>query len=290
MDFKTLIYQPGAVARVILNRPAKLNAQNWTMLQEMERAFDLAVDDPECRVIVLSGNGRSFSAGHDLNSDDQVADMREQAQHLAPYNRALLSRDIYVDCHLRWRDLPKPTIAMVHGQCIYGGWMIASAMDIIFAADDAVLIPTYGDYFTMPYDLGPRKAKEILFGNQFMSAEEAMQWGFVNRVIPAADLEAETLIYAGRVAEQEPGGVRLTKFAINQAMDNMGFSTNVRAVGSSFITRAYPASRPADAPPPEPGQGPRPAGLDGGGVFRNKVRQALEYRRLDQERAASRKR
>lgn len=289
MEFKTLIYRPGPVARVILNRPEKLNAQNWNMLQEMERAFDLAVDDPECRVIVLSGEGRAFSAGHDLTSDDQHADVTGQARHLEPYNRGLLSRDVYTDSHLRWRDLPKPTIAMVHGQCIYGGWMIASAMDFIFAADDAMFIPTYGDYFTMPFDLGPRKAKELLFANRFMTAEEAMQWGFVNRVYPAAALEEETMIYAARVAEQDPGGVRLSKFAINQAMDNMGFSTHVRAVGLSFITRVYPAARKPGEASDAPG-GPRPAGLDIGGQFKNRVRQALDYLKHDQERAAARRR
>ena len=290
MDFKTLIYQPGPVARVILNRPEKLNAQNFTMLQEMERAFNLAVDDPACRVIVLSGNGRAFSAGHDLTSEDQHTDIREQAQHLEPYNRGLLSRDVYTDSHLRWRDLPKPTIAMVHGQCIYGGWMIASAMDIIFAADDAAFIPSYGDYCTMPFDLGPRKSKELLFANQFMSAQDAMQWGFVNRVFPAADLEAETMIYAQRVAEQDPNSVRLVKFAFNQAMDNMGFSTHIRAVGLSFLTRVYPAARKAGEPHPDAASGPRPAGLDLGGLFKNRIRQALEYLRQDQERAAARRR
>lgn len=288
MDFETLIYKPGPVARVILNRPGKLNAQNWRMLQEMEQAFDLAVDDPDCRVIVLSGEGRAFSAGHDLSSEDQHRDIAEQAQHLDPYNRGQLSRDVYTDSHLRWRDLPKPTIAMVHGQCIYGGWMIASAMDFIFAADDALFIPTYGDYFTMPYDLGPRKAKELLFANRFMTAEEALQWGFVNRTYAAADLEEETLHYAARVAEQDPQSTRLTKFAINQAMDNMGFSTHIRAVGLSFITRVYPPARNAGHPPPPPG-GPRPAGLDLGGQFKNRVRQAIDYLRQDQAREASRR-
>jgi enoyl-CoA hydratase len=288
VEFKTLIYRPGPVARVILNRPEKLNAQTWTMLQEMEQAFDLAVEDPECRVIVLSGNGRAFSAGHDLTSEDQHEDIERQAQHLEPYNRGLMSRDVYTDSHLRWRDLPKPTIAMVHGQCIYGGWMIASAMDFIFAADDATFLPTYGDYFTMPYDLGPRKAKELLFANRFMTAEEAMQWGFVNRVYPAAELEKEMLIYAARVAEQDPQSTRMNKFAINQAMDNMGFSTHIRAVGLSFITRVYPPARRAGDAPPAPG-GPRPAGLDLGGQFKNRVRQALEYLRQDQERAANRR-
>ncbi|HEY6395710.1 MAG TPA: enoyl-CoA hydratase-related protein, partial [Candidatus Binataceae bacterium] len=209
MDYKTIIYRPGMVARVILNRPQKRNAQNWTMLAEMEQAFNAAVADPECKVIILSGEGGAFSAGHDLSSADQRADVERRSRHLDGYARGLLNRDVYTDSHLRWRDLPKPTIAMVHGDCIYGGWMIASAMDFIFASDDALFIPTYGDYFTTSWDLGARKAKEILFANKFMTAEEAMTWGFVNRVYPAADLEKETLAYAARVVEQDPVSNRI---------------------------------------------------------------------------------
>jgi enoyl-CoA hydratase len=189
------------VARVILNRPKKLNAQSWTLLLEMDHAFNAAANDPRVGAIVLSGEGRAFSAGHDLDSEDQVADRAQRTKGLDDFNASALSRDIYVDMHLRWRDLPKPTIAMVHGYCIYGGWMIASAMDIIFASEDALLIPTYGDYFTASWDVGARKAKEILYENRFMTAQEAMQWGFVNRVYPTADLEKETLAYAARVVE-----------------------------------------------------------------------------------------
>jgi enoyl-CoA hydratase len=225
-------------------------------------------------VIVLSGNGRAFSAGHDLTSDDQQASRRERYAGTDGFSQGLLSREIYTDSHLRWRDMPKPTIAMVHGYCIYGGWMIAAAMDIVYAADDAVFVPTYGDYFTTAWDVGPRKAKELLFGNRIISAAEAMQFGFINRTFPAAELEAETLRYAGRVAEQDPGNNRLVKFAINQAEDGMGFSQSVRAVGANFITRST-------APAPRE----RPSGTDSTDHFRRKVTEAMAYHREDEARA-----
>jgi enoyl-CoA hydratase len=287
MEFKTIIYQPGRIARVILNRPEKLNAQNFTMLQEMDRAFRAATDDPECRVIILSGNGRSFSAGHDLSSREQQDDVARMAGHLAPYDRGLLSREIYTDSHLRWRDLPKPMIAMVHGQCIFGGWMIAAAMDVIYAADDAIFLASYGDYFTVNYDVGWRKAKELLFATRFITAQEAMNTGLVARIFPSAELEAETLAYAEQVAENDPSHNRLVKFAINQAMDNAGFSASVRAVGSSFITRHYPQPTRAGVSA-EPSQAPRPAGLDPNGAFKGRVQKALDYFRRDQERASRR--
>ena len=273
MQLKRILYRPGRIARVILNRPEKINAQSVGLLAEMDWAFNAAVEDPECRVIVLSGAGRAFSAGHDLTSEDQVASRTERYADKQGFAQGLLSREIYTDSHLRWRDLPKPTIAMVDGYCIYGGWMIAAAMDIVYAADDALFVPTYGDYFTTAWDVGARKAKELLFGNRIITAAEAMAFGFVNRTFAADQLEAETLRYAARVADQDPGNNRLVKFAINQAEDGMGFSQSVRAVGAAFITRSY-------GPPARE----RPSGTDSTEHFRRKVTEAIGYLHEDEAR------
>jgi len=243
MDYKAIIYEPGPVARVKLNRPNKLNAQTWTMLVEMDDAFNRAIKDPNVCVIILSGEGRAFSAGHDLDSPEQVEDRKQRTAGLSGFNSTQHSKDVYVDMHLRWRDLPKPMIAMVHGYCVFGGWMIAAAMDFIFASEDAMFIPTYGDYFTTSYDVGVRKAKEILFENTYMTAREAMKWGFVNRVYPAADLEKETLKYAGRVVQSGQFYNRTVKNSINQSQDMAGFSTFTRGVGDYFI-RTDPTPRP----------------------------------------------
>jgi enoyl-CoA hydratase len=279
MELTRILYEPGRIARVILNRPDKLNAQSVGLLAEMDWAFDDAVADPDCRVIVLSGNGRAFSAGHDLTSDDQVASRRERYAGKQAFAQGLLSREIYTDSHLRWRDLPKPTIAMVHGYCIYGGWMISAAMDIVYAADNAVFVPTYGDYFTTAWDVGARKAKELLFGNRIITAAEAMAFGFVNRTFPADRLEEETLRYASRVADQDPGNNRVVKFAINQAEDGMGFSQSVRAVGAAFITRA--------SAPAEQQAASRPTGDDRVDYFRRKVNEAMAYLREHEARAGA---
>lgn len=276
MEYKAIRYEPGAVARVILNRPKKLNAQSWTLLLEMDHAFNAAANDPQVGAIVLSGEGRAFSAGHDLDSEDQIADRAQRTKGLDDFNASALSRDIYVDMHLRWRDLPKPTIAMVHGYCIYGGWMIASAMDIIFASEDALLIPTYGDYFTASWDVGARKAKEVLYENRFMTAQEAMQWGFVNRVYPAADLEKETLAYAARVVETGQFYNRTVKFAINQTLDMSGFSTSVRAVGEYFIHQPGPSRAEASGTPQE-------------GRFRNLTTTAMKHLEEDWKKAQGKK-
>lgn len=113
--FSDIVCQPGRVARVILNRPEHRNAQGWRLLSEMEAAFGAAIDDDACRVIVLSGAGSSFSGGHDLDSPEQVAQREPFDRQATDFARAERYRDIYLDSHLRWRNLTKPTVAMVQG-------------------------------------------------------------------------------------------------------------------------------------------------------------------------------
>ena len=265
-------YEPGRITRVILNRPTKRNAQSWRLLREMDRAFTAAMQDDDCRVIVLSGAGPSFSGGHDLDSPDQVAEREAFDDSAGSFSRAERYRDIYLDSHLRWRNLTKPTVAMVHGFCVFGGWMIAAAMDVIFAAEDALFIPVYGDYFTAPWDVGARKAKEILFENRFMTAAEARDCGFVNRVVPADTLEDAVLTFAARVADNEPGLNRTIKFAVNQTQDLMGFSASVRALSPGFDTQI---SRPRSTSPADGGAPPRDP------LFRDRVRRARTYLQQD---------
>jgi enoyl-CoA hydratase len=265
-------YEPGRITRVILDRPTKRNAQSWRLLREMDRAFTAAMQDDDCRVIVLSGAGTSFSGGHDLDSPDQVAEREAFDESAGSFSRAERYRDIYLDSHLRWRNLTKPTVAMVHGFCVFGGWMIAAAMDVIFAAEDALFIPVYGDYFTAPWDVGARKAKEILFENRFMTAAEARDCGFVNRVVPADRLEEAVLTFAARVADNEPGLNRTIKFAVNQTLDLMGFSASVRALSPGFDTQI---SRPRSTSPADGGPPPRDP------LFRDRVRRARTYLQQD---------
>ena len=184
MTYHEVIYEPGPVARVTMNRPEYRNAQSRLLLEEIDAAFQEAVDDPAVLVIVLSGNGPDFSAGHDLGSPPELADREIRGwdeDFVGVYDR---QRDTRITNTLRWRNIPKPTIAMVHGKCIFGGWMVAASMDLIFASDDALFLPSHTQYFSAPWDVGVRKAKEILFQNRFIPAREAMELGFVNQVFP----------------------------------------------------------------------------------------------------------
>ena len=235
-DFEQVKYEvDGRVARVILNRPNYRNAQSRLLREEMDEAFDLAVADRDVRVIVLSGLGESFSAGHDLGTPEEKADQEER-----PYEegvRGLFERSssMNVENTLRWRNLPKPTIAMVHAYCIFGGWMIASAMDLIFAADDAMFLGTNFQYFSPPWDLHPRKVKEIFFESRFIDGAEAVELGFANRAYPADQLEAETMAYARRVAENDSFQLRMMKQMVNDAQESQGFSQHIRGAHAHYL-------------------------------------------------------
>ncbi|HVA77086.1 MAG TPA: enoyl-CoA hydratase-related protein [Candidatus Binataceae bacterium] len=236
MAYQQIEYEKnGRIARVILNRPERRNAQSRVLLEEMDDAFADANDDDEIRVVVLSGKGEHFSSGHDLGTPEEKADAARR-----PYGKGLRaiysrSRKLFLDNTMRWRDLDKPTIAMVHGYCIFGGWMFASAMDLIVASEDAQFLPALLQYFSIPWDLPIRKAKEILFQSRFVSAEEACRLGFVNIVVPREKLEAETLALAARIAESDRMTLRMLKFAINNAQDEMGFRNSVRNAHSHHL-------------------------------------------------------
>lgn len=235
MQYHDIVYEKlDAVARVTMNRPRYRNALSRRLLKELESAFAAAADDDDVRVIILAGAGKHFSSGHDLGTPEEKEGRKESLLRSVParFNR---SSELYLELSLRLRDVPKPTIAQVQGYCIFGAWIIASAMDLIVAADDAKLLASHFQYFSVPWDLGARKAKEILFQNRFIGAREALELGFVNRVVPRDRLEAETLALAESIAANDPFANRLIKFSINQAQDAMGFRTSVRSAHVAYM-------------------------------------------------------
>ena len=233
-DERVLYEIDNRVCRVTLNRPEVKNAQSGPLLRDLDAAFARAAADRTVRVIVLGGSGDSFSAGHDLGTPEQVAE-REGRPSTTPVEDAFsYSWEHFLDAGRRWRDIPKPTIAMVHGWCIYGGWLIASAMDFIVAADDTRFMTNLLQYFPLPYDVPVRKAKELLFDNHVVTAHEARDLGFVNRVVPRADLEADVMAQAHRIAEQPGFLLRAMKLAVNNAQDAMGFQAALLAAHSHY--------------------------------------------------------
>jgi enoyl-CoA hydratase len=258
MKFQHIMYKPGKVARIIFNRPQYLNAQGYLLLEETDQAFKLAEKDEKCGAIVLSGMGRSFSAGHDIGTKEDLEYRQTQgySHSLTPdrYRKFEDMRLFFVEKTLAWRNSPKPTVAMVHGYCIFGGWMLAAAMDVIFAATDSLFLPGMVEYFSIPWDLGPRKAKEILLEHRFITTAEALEYGFVNRAFPADYLEKETLAYADRVADNYlsyPFWSRMIKTSINHMQDAMGFTSEVEAAYNNFCLMV--GLRAEEIPDPDQG-------------------------------------
>jgi len=239
MSFRTLVWeQLGAVVRITANRPEVLNAQSRVMILELDEAFRRAAEDDAVRVIIVAGAGKHFSAGHDLGSAEEMED--QKAHPVGPGIAENLKRlaDLYLETCLRWRDVPKPTIAQVQGYCIMGGLMLASCCDLIIASEDALFADravrwggAHVQYFTMPWDLGPRKAKEHLFTGDYIDARAALELGLVNRVVARDALAEATLELAHRIALQDPFALKLAKASVNETMDLQGHR---RAVEASF--------------------------------------------------------
>lgn len=225
----------GRIATISLNRPRYRNAQSRKLLEELDIAFDRAVDDHEVRVIVLRGEGEHFSSGHDLGTPEELADRIERPWADGYVGEQRRSWELNVANTLRWRDIAKPTICAVHGMCIYGGWMIASAMDLIVASDDARFLPAHFQYFSVPWDLGPRQTKELLWKAEFVDAAQALELGFVNHVVPRAELDAFTLELAGQISRQDPLVASLIKRSVNEMQDQMGFRTAITAAHSTYM-------------------------------------------------------
>lgn len=233
----------GSVAVITLNRPDYRNAQNSAMTYALDAAFSRAVDDEQVKVIVLAGEGKHFCAGHDIGTPERDTDQSFEREAIMWWDhvdkqggdqRYARESEVYLGMCRRWREIPKPTIAMVQGACIAGGLMLAWVCDLIVASEDAFFsdpvvrmgIPGV-EYFAHPWVLGPRAAKEVLFTGERFTAQRAYEWGMVSRVPAREELESTTLELAERISAMPRFGLALTKKAVNQAEDQMGMRTGM---------------------------------------------------------------
>jgi len=221
------------VAVITLNRPNQRNAQNKQLLVELDRAWDMAAEDKEVRCIVLKANGPHFSAGHDIARDEtyaaKVAEALGDVDTRGLYQLHTWEGKYYLGFCRKWRDIPKPSIAVVQGACIAAGLMLAWPCDLIIAAENAkfsdpvVLMGIGGvEYHGHTWEFGARKAKEMLFTASAITAEEARQLGMVNKVVPLESLEDEAMAMANKIAQMHPFALSMAKRAVNQTLDVMG--------------------------------------------------------------------
>jgi enoyl-CoA hydratase len=245
MDLDYVRYQriDDAIVKVTIHRPDVMNVISRKVYAEVDRALLAADDDDTVKVVIVAGVGTHFGAGHDIGSQAMREELAEYPRDLTAFGRVKsMDRGVYWAMHDRWRNIGKPTIAMVQGYCIMGSWMLASACDLVVAAEDAKFADrsvrwggAHHEYATHFWELGIKKAKEYLWTGDFIDAHEAHRLGMVNRVVPRDKLEVATLWLARRIALNSLYALKVSKMSINQAADIMGQSAAVRASGNFWI-------------------------------------------------------
>jgi enoyl-CoA hydratase len=208
--------------RLILNRPAKLNAISAELRDSLTAAIAEASADERVRVVVIAGAGRAFCSGYDLS---------EAAPPTAWDWRDVLARD--VEATLAVWSCPKPVIAQVHGYALAGGLELAMACDLIVAAEDAQLGEPeirFGSApvtLLMPFLIGQKRTRELLLTGDLIGAAEAERIGLVNRVVPRDRLGGAVDELAEKLARVPPDVMAPTKLMLNRAMDAAGFAAAV---------------------------------------------------------------
>ena len=230
----------GSVARIVLNRPDRLNAINAQMISELREAVTAASDDPSVRVMVLSGAGRAFCAGYDLTWGTQAEDASQRAQGgtwdpVRDYQ--MMSRNVRAFMSL-WES-PKPVIAQVHGWCVGGGTDLALCSDLIYVAEDAQIgyppARVWGEPTTVMwvYRLGLEHAKRLMLSGEPLSGTEAERLGLASKAAPAEELPGVVDAMARRLATIPSNQLAMSKLLVNQAYENMGLRTS-QLIGTVF--------------------------------------------------------
>tara|TARA_Y100001933_G_scaffold264657_1_gene331525 strand:+ start:14524 stop:15360 length:837 start_codon:yes stop_codon:yes gene_type:complete len=217
------------VRRITLNRPEKRNPLSNELRGELFDALEAADQEPEVRVTIIRGAGSCFSAGYDLATDVSQDQPYYTAGGLGNWPRHV------VEGFFRIWDLAKPVIAQVHGYCLAGGTELATACDLVYVADDAKIgypvvrsiSPPDNQFY--PWIVGLRRAMELMLTGDHMSGAEAVACGFANRSFAEAELDAEVLAMADRVAKTPSDLQQINKRAVHRQMDAMGIRAGIRA-------------------------------------------------------------
>lgn len=245
-DTPVLYAIDGAVAVISLNRPRFGNAQNAQMLYALDEALRRAAYDDAVKAIVLRGEGKHFSSGHDIGTPGSDFGVSEPDRRSLWYDHVgtqgaetnyVREQEGYLGLCRRWRDLPKPVVAAVQGACIAGGLMLAWIADMIVASDDAFFadpVLSMGvpgvEYFAHTFEMHPRIAREFLFLGERMPASRAYELGMVNRVVAREALDSTALDMAAKAGKAPRFALALAKQVFNQLEDLQGKRTGMDAV------------------------------------------------------------
>jgi enoyl-CoA hydratase len=230
------------VARIVLNRPDKANAQNLKLLYGLNEALDKAAADNSVHAIIIAAAGKHFSSGHgpmggedDWSLQDVAISNSLEFGKPEQEGQWAFEEEVFFGLCWRWRNIPKPTIAEVQGKVIAGGLMLVWPFDLVVASEEATFqdpVVAFGvngvEYFGHPWEFGVRKAKEMLFTGRAITAKAAKDIGMVNRVVPRDQLASETLELAEEIAAQPMMGLKTAKESVNQMQNEQGFYSALR--------------------------------------------------------------
>ena len=224
-DYKTLLFtRRGRVLEITMNRPEKLNAVDEVMHAELARVFVEASNDSNCDIVVLTGAGRAFSAGGDIDWMQRMIDDPASFEKTAREGKQIVFS--LLDCE-------KPVIAKINGHATGLGATIALFCDVIFASDKAKIgdphvcvgfVAGDGGAVIWPQLIGYARAKEFLMTGDLMTAEEAAKIGLINHAVPAADLDARVVEFADRLAAGATKAIRWSKMSTNIGLKQLAHS------------------------------------------------------------------
>lgn len=222
MAYKTILFeQRGGVAEITLNRPEAVNAMNMEMMQEFSEAAIRCDEDASIRCVIITGNGKMFSAGGDIHAFASEGDNLPAAMKAMtiPFHAAV-SRFVRMDA---------PVIAAVNGMCAGGGLSLAASADLVLAADNAgfamaytaaALSPDGSSTYFLPRRIGDRRTRELMLTNRRLSAAEALDWGLINTIVPADQLLEEARALADRLAAGPTVAFGQVKSLLNASFEN----------------------------------------------------------------------
>jgi enoyl-CoA hydratase/carnithine racemase len=243
MEFESLLYDvTDHVATITINRPERRNALSWTVMTELRGAFAKAKADPEVRVVVLTGAGdKAFSAGADLTGMAAGAGFVDL--HDARGELARLFREVW--------ELGKPTVARVRGFSLAGGFGVALMCDVVIAADDAqfgtpeINVGLWPMMITAPMlrSMPPKVALELMMTGRRVSAQEALDIGFVNRVVPVDELDDAVAEVTSVLATKSPAVMKLGRDAFYAVLDqDAEHALRLLQAGLTLVTQTEDAA------------------------------------------------
>ncbi|MFW9900341.1 MAG: enoyl-CoA hydratase/isomerase family protein [Candidatus Thorarchaeota archaeon] len=255
MEYKTIKFEIGenGIAILSLNRPERLNAISFQMEEEIHHVLDNLMMNLECRVLILRGEGRAFSAGTDLQ-EGLIMNSKKNPEGYdkfyfldvpEPLKKSYYHQNYITKIIMKMRKIPQPIIAALHGSVVGGGLGFALASDIRIASEDVSFINAsinigltgadMGSSYFLPRLINLSRAAEIIYSGRAVSGQEAEKIGFILKVVQKEDLMAEAFKLAEELLSKSPLGLRMTKEALNLSLDSPSLKNILQFENSSIV-------------------------------------------------------